>query len=634
MKKFLCILLAALLCLPLLVACGKKDETPADDDAQVEDDAAARAAAEKAAAQQAEKSAIAEAFNGAFSLDALKSLVQNDEGETPEQGEEPIAIMPAAMIESALASIEAMSKATDAEVKFDTVFIRPISVLFSLRNGVLYGDVNGEIGWITINDGVISVTDGLPLATEQTDLQSMILGEMDNEMLEQMADALNESEVTEEQMQAVIDMLPALTAADLTAAEGGIYVLTDDYITRFVLAVMNATSAPAMSAGDVPAEAAAQQAEAAAAMQEQIGQMVAALGIKIGFKLTGTAITGYSVDFEATEATVAAFNAAMANMMGMGGQVSATPTGAEPAEAEGGLKAGTRLHLALTVNADQLPTSLELGLTIPDVIGLSADVTASYADKVVTGFACTADVTLFANVIDSATVYEYDNDGDITGQKYAEILADTTLHATMTFDPAKLVLQATGEPLHVELSAAYANVQHLLDGRPVVNFEGLEFKDDAEMEDPQNASFTLASSNNGQGLIRFVATASAGENSEEIGALDVRVGSAPNFVAVADSPYTELSGVVTKLLAVDDLEFGCYAHTIAGKTYYFYVTGKGDWQQDPANPGNMIYVPDGYEVNLEYCLPATEEAPYDWYTVITVDGQGELELAPVEPENN
>lgn len=620
MKKFLCILLAALLCLPLLVACGKKDETPAADNTQAEGNADASAASAQAAAQQADKAAIAEAFNGAFSLDALKSLVKNDDGETPEQGEETISFVPAAMIEAALASAEAMSKSTDAEVKFDFVFFSPIHVLFSLQNGVLYGNVNGEPAWISLNEGVATVTAGLPLATESEDLLEELLGEMDNEMLAQMADTLNETEVTEEQMQAVIDMLPALTAADLTAAEGGVYVLTDDYITRFVIAVMNATSAQSMPAGEMPAEAAAQQAEAEAAMKEQIGQMVTALGIKIGFKLTGTAITGYYFDFEATEATVAAVNAFMMNMMNSVPADQLRPTGAEEAEEEEGLKVGTRLHLALTVTTDGLPTALELGVTVPDVIGLSADMSASYADKVVTGFTCTADVTLFANEIDEADVNEYDDNDFIVGQKQAVILADTTVHATMTFDPSKLSLEATGEPLHVELSVAYANVQHLFDGRPVVNFEGLEFADeDAEMEDPQNASFTLASANNGQGLIRFAATATAGEESEELGALDVRVGSAPNYVTPEESPYTELSNVVTRLMTKEDIH-GRYAYTVGADTYYFNVYGEGhqneqgEWEYEDA-------------AELDACLPATDDAPYDGYTIITVV-DGELVLTP------
>ena len=58
MKKFLCILLAVLLCLPLLAACGsKKSETPAGNtDTQATDDNgdAAAAAAAKAAAEQAD----------------------------------------------------------------------------------------------------------------------------------------------------------------------------------------------------------------------------------------------------------------------------------------------------------------------------------------------------------------------------------------------------------------------------------------------------------------------------------------------------------------------------------------------------------------------------------------------------
>ena len=54
MKKLLCIVLAMLLCLPLLVACGKQD-SPADDKTSAEqgngntDDEAARQAAAEAA---------------------------------------------------------------------------------------------------------------------------------------------------------------------------------------------------------------------------------------------------------------------------------------------------------------------------------------------------------------------------------------------------------------------------------------------------------------------------------------------------------------------------------------------------------------------------------------------------------
>ena len=353
--------------------------------------------------------------------------------------------------------------------------------------------------------------------------------------------------------------------------------------------------------------------------------MVTALGIKIGFKLTGTTITGFSLDFEATEATVAAVNTAVANIMEIN-QVPASDT-------ENGLKAGMRLHLALTLNADQLPTALDLALTVPGDIDLSVKFEAAYANKAVTSFTCDASVTLFANQIDEAYVYEYDEYDCIIGQKQAEILADTTVVATLTFDPAKLALDATGKPLEITLSVTYANIQRLFDSEPVENFEGLEFADeDAEMEDPQNASFKLTSVNNGQGLIRFVATTKVGDQDAEIGALDVRIGSAPNFVTPEESPYAELSGVVEQLLALDEIDNGYYAYTIGANTYYFYVNEKGEWQQDPEDPESEIYVRTGYDVDFERCLPATEKSPYDWYTIITVNGEGALVRDPVEPD--
>ena len=285
---------------------------------------------------------------------------------------------------------------------------------------------------------------------------------------------------------------------------------------------------------------------------------------------------------------------------------------------------GTKIDLTLSVNADQLPTAVDLALTVPGNINLSVGFTAAYANKAVTTLACTADVTLFANQIDEAYVYEYDDDDDIIGEKRAEILADTTVHAELTFDPAKLALQATGKPLYVTLTASFANIQYKFDGEAVASFDGLKFTDkDAKMEDPQNASFTLDSNNNGQGLIRFTAIAVTGENTENIGALDVRVGSAPNFVTPEESPYAELSDVVAQLLAMDDV-YGEYAYTIGANTYYFRVYGEGH-QNDQ---GKWEYE---NAAELEICQPATEEAPWDRYTVITVNEQGKLVLTPVEP---
>ena len=627
MKKFLCILLAALLCLPLLVACGKKDETPADNTQTASD-----GAAQQAAAQQADKSAIAEAVNGVFSFDALKSLLQSQagDGENPEQGEAqgetPAAFMPMAMVESLLATVETIMNTPDergnkpaAEVKFDTVFFSPVSVLFSLQNGVLYGNVNGEVGWIALNDGKITLTTGLPLATEEQDLQTMILGNIENEMIRGMIASADNAAVTEEQLQAVIDMLPALTAADLIPAGNGVYVLTDDYITRFSIAVMNITSAQTMPAGDVPAEAVAQQAAAAAAMQEQIAQMVTALGIKIGFKLTGTTITSFSLDFEATEATVAAVNTAVANIM----EINQVPA----SNMENGLKAGMRLHLALTLNADQLPTALDLALTVPDDIDLSVKFEAAYANKAVTNLKCDARVTLFANAVDGADVYEYDEDDYI--MKQAEILADTTVVATLTFDSAKLALDATGEPLNIKLSVTYANIQRLFDGEPVENFEGVKFADkDAKMEDPQNASFKLTSVNNGQGLIRFVATTKVGDQDAEIGALDVRIGSAPNFVTPEASPYAELSAVVEKLFETESNCHGNFACTIGDNTYYFWAEVSID---DAQNQQGEITTEKHTSAEFIACLPndaPDEDKPFQTYILLTLSN-GQLVGTPV-----
>ena len=643
MKKFLCILLAALLCLPLLVACGKKDETPADN-TQAEDDAEARAAAEKAAAQQADKTAIAEAFNANFTLPSLfPAGEQSGEGG---EAAEPATTTPLALVDMLLTSAETYSKATDMETQFTVRFLTDLNVLLSVKDGVAYLNFNGNPGYLTIDDGIVTETGGLPIEAERFNPMQMISAKLGEQVMEE----LGNTELTQDQVQGVIDTLPRLTAADLTVYGDGVYVLTDDYITRLVLAAMNAGAQLSGEDAEVPAEVAAAMAESQAQQTEMISGIVSALSLKIGFKLNGTAISQYVFHFEYTEQADAVIGGIIASMPGRGNKeaqpenqpeaAQAQHTGYEDeddgaAEEEESIPVGTKIDVTLSVNGDKLPTALSLALFVPDEINATVNFTAAYANKTLTTFAGEADATLYNNEIDHEMCYvTADAASGNPRALQAAVTADTTVHATANFTIANFAKTATEGPVAATLSVSYANVKRLLEGNPVTNFEGLTFYDeDAELEDPQNASFTLTSSNNGRGNIRFTAALATEGQPTEFAALDVTVGDAPNFVALADNPLTELSGIVTQLLAKKP-ERGAYVYAIDGTNYYFEIQIEGDYEQDPKDPDNWIFVAKDTVVRLERCLPVAAAAPYDYYTVITVNGEGALVLTPVEPENN
>lgn len=666
MKKLLCIVLAMLLCLPLLVACGKQD-SPADDKTSAEqgngntDDEAARQAAAEAAKQTADKQAIAAAFNAKMTLPQIfpDAEVNPDD---PDAAGEPFEATPLDLAETLLSTVEMLTKMVTAETKFDLDFFTTFHVLFAMKDGVVYGNVNGDPVWISLTDGVATLTSGLPLETERLPLLQMLSAQIGSDMME----TVDGVELSQEQLQELVNALPELTAADLTAAGNGVYVLTDEYITRLVLAGMNAGMSMAMpEAVEVPAE----QAAAAAAEQAQIiAEAVSALGIKIGFKLSGDAISQVSVDFTATEEAVALLNSFDEEDSGMMFEPDAEE---EEDEDEDGMPVGTTLHLVVTFNDDGLPTSLaldlavpgeteetdatltlrvvcadnnlptsvELALTAPGDIEATLSMNATYADKALTTFALSVDATVYDNEIEREEVLIADaNNSDlIVGRKTARIGADTTVHVEVNFRLADFALTAAdGRPVYAEMSTRFANITHTLDHEPVEDFEGLRFEDpDAEMRDPEDSLFTLDSSNNGEGLIRLVVSVEADGKSADIAGLDIRVGSAPNFVAQADSPFVELSEVVEQLLGLKDLDTGVYAYVIDETIYFFTVDT--EYNQVPADPTDPYYDPSypyTWEPELgarfDCCAAVGGEMPYDCYTMIIVDN-GDLVLRPIEP---
>ena len=739
MKKFLCIVLAVLLCLPLLVACGKKTETPAAEDSNTNnaDNDADRAAQQRAAQQQADKETIANAFSTEAFAEALQKAMGAVKGEEQGAGagEEQPDFAPTALAEMLAATVEAYAKAGDAEILLDAktpiypLFEEPNTVLLSLKNGVLYGrEANGNGGYLSIDQGMVTEVDGLPLETYRYDLAETIWDYVAEELeyylenfgidlsdLEAYMDAELPTEEIEAQLNAVIAALPALTAADLTADTNGVYVLTNDYIARFVIAVGEATGFfDYLYNIDPAAEPNAETAAEIAAAQQEIGttiaEIVPALGLKIGFKLNGNDISALVLRFEPTAETEAVLAAMMPaphkqntpqtdkntvavqpapaeEYYGSGDQASGSSEegpgeeyisesdepdygpGEEPMPTPmpilegvgytygeededddetsmfvpgtkmelvislaGGMPAGMDMtldvpeevsveyHLSVAFTAEGYPTRVDETLDVRGQFSVETHYTVAYAQGVVTALTYGADYTMYRQAIKGESVGRDGPEATDADRQWAWLYADITYHSEASFTLATFARQATGQPVSALYTVTYSNLQRFIDDEPVANFDNVQFTyDDADMSAPADLSFTLTSANNGQGLIRFVVTTVENGKDADVFVADMCVGDAPNFVAEADNPLTELSGVVEQLIEEMKAPGAC-AYTIGENTYYFYVTVE-------FGKGSLLDLE--FCARFESCLPNTEPAPFDSYTVITVvDGQ--LVLTPVE----
>ena len=723
MKKLLCIVLAVLLCLPLLVACGNKDNNTADSKPANpgEQNNNNNGTNGDTPQQAADKANIAEAFNAASGSLFEKALSfgrgdaelgeeggeQGNAGEGGEQGNpgegEEGELTPAVLAEMLAATIETWLKTGDAEVAFDLTLFTTYNFLFSLKEGVLYGNVNGECAYITVDNGMLTTISGLPYNEDQTDMVDAIFNALEDMLYKANEDSYesimamldgDSNMPSEEEIMAVLgaiaEVMPPLTAADLVTGENGVYLLSSNYIARCIVAGVNACMpmfAGAAAASDEPVTTMPTgtgpvdaQAEMEAQQIEMIAGLIDAFNLKIGFKLTDSTITQYVFGFEYT----ADSDAAMAAIMSMVGAIGAatdvttdvtteaqegiTGVGYEEdytvgsaggaADKDSGipLAIGTKVDLAISVNgglptgldmtvvvpdevsgtlhmavaytAEGYPTSFELTVSAPGYVEASLRMTAAYANNVITSFTMNANLELPNCEIDEEAVVS--KNGEF---KYARITADVTAEASFALTLANFNPEAQGEgPVNASFSVAFDNVRHTLDGTPVANFDGVELYDkDADMSDPQNGSFTLISRNNGQGTIRFIASTEVEGESSEFSTLDVTVGSAPNFVPLEENPYTELSGVVEQLLALEDVSVhGIYAYAVGDVTYFFEadvtITGRMDQQ------GN-IETERHTDAEFKACVAAGEEAPYTTYTLITVDGEGQLVLTPVPQQN-
>ena len=711
MKKFLCIVLAVLLCLPLLVACGKKTETPAAEGGDTNGNANAdQAAQQQAAQQQADKEAIANAFSTEAFAEALQKAmgaVKGDE-QGAEAGEEQPGFAPTALAEMLAATVEAYAKAGDAEILLDArtpiypLLEEPNTVLLSLKNGVLYGrEANGNGGYLSVDQGMVTEVDGLPFETYRYDLAETIWDYVAEELeyylddlgvdlsdLEAYMDAELPAEEIEAQLDAVVATLPALTAADLTAEANGVYVLTNDYIARFVIALGEATGFFAYlydidPAAEPNADTAAEIAAAQAEISATIAEIVPALGVKIGFKLNGNDISALVLYFAPTAET----EAALAAMMPAPKKQNTEQTDkentavAQPAPAEeyhdsgeqasgsseegpaeyvsepddqpgqppapqpsgvgyeedkmalaGGMPAGMDMtlnvpeevfveyHLAVAFTDEGYPTRVDETLDVRGQFSVETHYTVAYAQGVVTALTYGADYTMYRQAIKGESVGRDGPEATDADRQWAWLYADITYHSEASFTLATFARQATGQPVSALYTVTYSNLQRFIDDEPVANFDNVQFTyDDADMSAPADLSFTLTSANNGQGLIRFVVTTVENGKDADVFVADMCVGDAPNFVAQADNPLTELSGVVEQLIEEMKAPGAC-AYTIGENTYYFYVTVE-------FGKGSLLDLE--FYARFESCLPNTEPAPFDSYTVITVvDGQ--LVLTPVE----
>ena len=702
MKKILCIVLAVFLCLPLLAACGTKTATPAGNNNGTQQNNQNNAASQQAAQQQADKEAIANAFSAESILEAFQRVKGSEQGSAAgqgneqgeEQGEETLFSAPLALAEMLAATAEAYVKAGNAEVALDVespfsqMLEMPSGMLFSLKDGVLYGcSDDGACGYCTLNQGVLTEIGGLPFEADEYDVAEELVELLSDEIgyylykmtridLDDYMDEEIPTEQIETMVNTIVAALPAMTANDLVADAGGVYLLTNDYIVRFVIALGESSGFFASMMGvdpaaPAPADAADQIAEAMEEVKAMIAETVPALGVKIGFKLTGNDISALVLRFVPTEETSAALRTLMPskksspNYPDYGNQTATAETQPAPSsegsywgddgsyesespntwdmpttqgpscweeepgwssgfsdgEAEEGEEPssvvklqgvgyeyeteeeddeeeeplfvpGTQAELVLTVSGG-LPTGFDLTLVVPDEINIEEHMTvaytsegyptrldvtvnvpgkltteahyvATYAQNVVTAFSIRTHQTMYDMCIKSASVGRDGPDATDEDRQWAELRADVVYHLEGNFDAAAFAPTATGQPLYAAYSVSFTNLKHLVGGAPVASFDNVQFTyADADMSDPAGSSFTLTSENNGQGLVRVLASMTEGEGQPaKIAGLDIVVGSAPNFVAKADNPFTELSDVVTKLLASENVQRGNYAYAV------------------------------------------------------------------------